>query len=208
MQELPSNVDDDDDNSDTGIERLSPDKSSGRDDQMNSAHKSIGGSGQKPPVVQKKKTMGLGGTANRLSVIPSKKQAHSRENSANRARTLNKSHKDSHALGRSQHEADDGALAEKLELLKQQGRKEAKNSSQPTAPAATKGKLNLAEQFKLQAEIGDIDLSGKGLTDNHSVQICQLLKQYCKEDVENLDLGHNKFTDNGILNICKALSET
>lgn len=40
------------------------------------------------------------------------------------------------------------------------------------------------------------------------MQLCQLLKQYAREDVENLDLGSNKFTDNGILNICKALSET
>ena len=47
-----------------------------------------------------------------------------------------------------------------------------------------------------------------GLTDNHSIQIAQLLRQYAKEDVENVDLGSNKITDNGILNILKALSET
>ena len=47
-----------------------------------------------------------------------------------------------------------------------------------------------------------------GLNDNHSSQLCQLLKQYAKEDVENLDLSDNKFTDTGILNICKALADT
>lgn len=77
-------------------------------------------------------------------------------------------------------------------------------------PAAAKGKpkFNLAESFKTQALIGDIDLSGRGLTDNHCHQICTLLKQHAKENVDNLDLGNNKITDIGILELCKALAET
>ena len=51
-------------------------------------------------------------------------------------------------------------------------------------------------------------MSGRGLTDNHSLQLCQLLKQFAKEDVDNFDISNNKLTDNGIVNICKALSET
>mgnify|MGYP000111741902 FL=1 len=34
------------------------------------------------------------------------------------------------------------------------------------------------------------------------------MKQYAKENVDNLDLGDNKITDSGVVEICKALSET
>lgn len=47
-----------------------------------------------------------------------------------------------------------------------------------------------------------------GLTDNHSLQLSQLIKQHAREDVDNLDLGNNKLTDNGIVNICKAICDT
>ena len=47
-----------------------------------------------------------------------------------------------------------------------------------------------------------------GLTDNHCQQICTLLKQHAKQDVDNLDLGNNKITDIGILELCKALADT
>ena len=83
------------------------------------------------------------------------------------------------------------------------------NKTASGGPSGPKGKqFNLAESFKLQCEIGDIELSGKGLNDNHSWQIAQLLRQYAKEGVSNLDLSNNKITDEGILNICKALNET
>ena len=90
---------------------------------------------------------------------------------------------------------------------------------------AAGGKVNIAESFKAQAVTGDIDLSGKSkyclivvkliimfyiidITDNHSMQLCQLIKSHAATGVQNLDLSHNKITDNGIGVICKALSES
>lgn len=70
------------------------------------------------------------------------------------------------------------------------------------------GKVSFAESFKAQAMTGDVDMSGKNLTDNHCMQICQLIKAHAATGVQNLDLSNNKITDNGIIFICKALSES
>ena len=71
-----------------------------------------------------------------------------------------------------------------------------------------KGKFNLKESFKTQAPIGDIDLSGKNISDNQALEICQLMRQFAKTDVENLDLSHNRISDNGFIEIAKCLNET
>ena len=87
------------------------------------------------------------------------------------------------------------------------------------------GKVSFAESFKAQAMTGDVDMSGKSkysliwiqlmimfhiidLTDNHCMQLCQLIKAHAATGVQNLDLSNNKITDNGIIFICKALSES
>ena len=49
--------------------------------------------------------------------------------------------------------------------------------NQPT-DKKQKGNFDLSESFKLQALTGDVDLQGKNLSDNHCMQICQLIKQY------------------------------
>ena len=69
-------------------------------------------------------------------------------------------------------------------------------------------KFSLSESFKLQSQMGDIDLSSKNITDNHSMQLCQLIKSHASTGVTNLDLSSNKITDNGIVNICKAINDT
>ena len=46
------------------------------------------------------------------------------------------------------------------------------------------------------------------ISDNHSLQLCTLLKTHAASGVTNLDLSGNKLTDNGIVNILKAMCET
>lgn len=83
-----------------------------------------------------------------------------------------------------------------------------RNASSGRAPPKVPVKFNLAEYFKSQVAMEDIDLSSKNLTDNHTMQICQLMKSHAATGVQNLDLSCNKITDNGITNICKALNDT
>ena len=101
-----------------------------------------------------------------------------------------------------------------------------RNASSGRAPPKVPVKFNLAEYFKSQVAMEDIDLSSKSkfqhlssaisnhfffaidLTDNHTMQICQLMKSHAATGVQNLDLSCNKITDNGITNICKALNDT
>lgn len=121
----------------------------------------------------------------------------------------------------------------KKSKLKDKGASSQEAEKKQIPGAKGKAKFNIVESFKIQCEIGDVDLSGKGtfflytmlivfsfhltdpihfdllgLTDNHCHQICQLLKQHAREGVDNLDLGNNKITDSGVVEICKALADT
>ena len=40
------------------------------------------------------------------------------------------------------------------------------------------------------------------------MDICTLLKNHCKNGVDNLDLSHNRITDKGFIELCKALNDT
>ena len=53
-----------------------------------------------------------------------------------------------------------------------------------------------------------VDISNKGLSDTHTMNISQLIKTYAGFGVKSIDMSGNKISDSGIQVIIKALCDT
>ena len=53
-----------------------------------------------------------------------------------------------------------------------------------------------------------VDISNKGLSDTHTMNISQLIKTYAGFGVKSIDMSGNKISDMGIQVIIKALCDT
>lgn len=71
-----------------------------------------------------------------------------------------------------------------------------------------KKKVSIPDSFRQQALGGEVDLSSKNLSDAHSNQLVNLIKQHAATGVRSLDLSGNKISDAGVMDIVRAICES